>query len=117
MAKREEKRLKRKKRIRKKIEGSAARPRLSVFRSAKHIYAQVVDDRAGTTLAAASTVQKDVNSSEGSKTDAAKAVGTAVAAACKAAGIEQVIFDRNGFIYHGRIKAVAEGAREGGLSF
>lgn len=117
MAKREEKRLKRKKRIRKKIEGSAARPRLSVFRSAKHIYAQVVDDRAGKTLAAASTVQKDLKSSEGSKTDAAKAVGTAVAAACKSAGIEQVIFDRNGFIYHGRIKAVAEGAREGGLSF
>jgi len=116
-AKREEIRAKRKKRIRKKIEGSVERPRLSVYRSAKHIYAQVVDDLSGKTLAAASSVQKELKGESGSKIDAAKAVGAKLAEACKGKGIEKVVFDRNGFIYHGRVKAVAEGAREGGLSF
>ena len=116
MKKREEIRAKRKKRIRKKVEGSAERPRLSVFRSAKHIYAQVVNDLNGQTLAAASSLSKDVQK-DGNKIDTAKAVGAALAKVCKEKGIEKVVFDRNGFIYHGRIKAVAEGAREGGLSF
>ncbi|CAG0971833.1 partial 50S ribosomal protein L18, partial [Anaerolineae bacterium] len=109
----------RKKRIRKKVFGSSERPRLSVFRSAKHIYAQVVDDTQGVTLVAASTLAKDVKgeTSEGNKTDAAKLVGAAIAKACAAKGIEKVVFDRNGFIYHGRIRALAEGAREAGLSF
>ncbi len=117
MKKREEIRAKRKKRIRKKIEGSAERPRLSVFRSTKHIYAQVVDDLTGKTLACASSLDKELKGTEGTKTDAAKAVGTRLAEVCKGKGIEKVVFDRNGFIYHGRVKAVAEGAREGGLNF
>jgi large subunit ribosomal protein L18 len=116
MATREEIRGKRKMRIRKKVEGSAERPRLSVYRSSKHIYAQVVNDLTGKTLAAASSVQKS-HESDGSKIDAAKVVGLALAKVCKEKGIEKVVFDRNGFIYHGRVKAVAEGAREGGLSF
>jgi large subunit ribosomal protein L18 len=117
MKKREEIRAKRKMRIRKKIEGSAERPRLSVYRSAKHIYAQVVNDRDGKTLAAASSLSKDLKGTEGNKTALAKAVGIAVAKVCKDRGIDKVVFDRNGFIYHGRVKAVAEGAREGGLLF
>ncbi|MBZ0116847.1 MAG: 50S ribosomal protein L18 [Sandaracinaceae bacterium] len=119
MATADESRLRRKKRIRKKVFGSSERPRLSVFRSAKHIYAQVVDDTQGVTLVAASTLAKDVKgeTSEGNKTDAAKLVGAAIAKACAAKGIEKVVFDRNGFIYHGRIRALAEGAREAGLSF
>jgi len=117
MHKKQEIRLRRKRRIRRKLEGTATRPRLSVFRSAKHIYAQVVDDLTGQTLASASTLSKDIRGSEGAKADVAKKVGAAVAEACKAKGIEKVIFDRNGFLYHGRIKAVADGAREAGLSF
>ena len=109
-------RARRKLRIRKKFEGTVERPRLSVFRSTKHIYAQVIDDRAGTTLATASSLQKGL-SVDGGKTDTAKAVGAALAQACKAKGIEKVVFDRNGFLFHGRVKALAEGAREGGLNF
>ncbi len=109
-------RAKRKLRIRKKISGTAERPRLSVFRSGSHIYAQAIDDVAGVTLASASDLQKSVGA-EGTKTDRAKSVGTAVANACKAKGIESVVFDRNGFIYHGRVKALAEAARAAGLNF
>ena len=109
-------RLRRKARIRGKVSGSSDRPRLSVFRSTNHIYAQVIDDEGAVTLAAASTVRKG-NPAEGSKTDQAKAVGEAIAKACLAKGIEQVAFDRNGFLYHGRIKALAEAARSAGLQF
>ena len=109
-------RAKRKLRIRKKLSGTAERPRLSVFRSTNHIYAQVIDDVTGTTIASASDMQKSVGAS-GTKTDRAKSVGAAVAEACKAKGIEKVVFDRNGFIYHGRVKALADAAREAGLQF
>ena len=109
-------RMRRKVRIRKKISGTGARPRLSVFRSTNHIYAQLVDDDAGKTLAAASTQVIKVDGHKGNK-EAAKAVGTAIAEAAKAAGIDTVVFDRNGFKYHGRVKALADGAREGGLAF
>lgn len=109
-------RTKRKKRIRKKMSGTPERPRLSVFRSTVHIYAQVIDDTTGKTLVATSTLKKDV-STEGSKTEQAKAVGEAIAKACKAAGVNQVVFDRNGFLYHGRIRALADAARGAGLDF
>jgi large subunit ribosomal protein L18 len=109
-------RLRRKVSIRKKIAGTAVRPRLSVFRSANHMYAQLVDDDQGQTLAAASTQTVTVEGNKGNK-EAAKAVGAAIAAQAKAAGITTVIFDRNGFKYHGRVKALADAAREGGLSF
>jgi large subunit ribosomal protein L18 len=102
------------KRIRRKVSGSAARPRLNVFRSNKSIYAQIIDDIAGHTLAAASSLDKAVT---GSKSEQAKAVGQLVAERAKAAGITSVVFDRGGYLYHGRVKAVAEGAREGGLDF
>jgi large subunit ribosomal protein L18 len=111
-----DKRLRRKVRIRKKVNGTSERPRLSVFRSAKHIYAQVVDDAEGRTLVAASTVLKGVGD-EGNKVERAKAVGAAIAKACLDKGIKAVVFDRNGFLYHGRIRALAESAREAGLSF
>lgn len=112
-------RERRKLRIRRKLSGTAERPRLSVFRSLNHIYAQVVDDVAGTTLAHASTLAKDVKSqaAEVKKSDAAKLVGAAIAGQLKAKGIKQVVFDRNGYMYHGRIKALADGAREAGLEF
>lgn len=100
--------------IRKKISGTAQRPRLSVFRSNKEIYAQIINDENGTTLAAASSAKIEAT---GNKTDTAKAVGTAVAAAAKAAGVDTVVFDRNGYLYHGRVKALADAAREGGLIF
>lgn len=95
------------------------RLRLSVFRSSQHIYAQVIDDVAGRTVAAASTLEKDLKASlkTGADTSAAKAVGAKVAERAKAAGITQVVFDRSGYIYHGRIKALADGAREAGLDF
>ena len=109
-------RAKRKLRIRKKISGTAERPRLSVFRSTNHIYAQVIDDVAGVTIASASDLQKGV-AADGTKVERAKAVGKAVADAAKAKGVESVVFDRNGFIYHGRVKALAEAAREAGLTF
>ena len=115
----DEQRAKRKKRVRKKVNGNTERPRLSVFRSANHIYAQVIDDTSGTTLATASTLSKDVRGDlDGkNKSDAAKAVGQAIAKACKDAGIEKVVFDRNGYFYHGRVKSLADAAREAGLDF
>jgi large subunit ribosomal protein L18 len=112
-------RLRRKKRIRKKVFGDGERPRMTVFRSAKHIYAQVIDDLNGKTLASASTVSKDLRGGvgEGNKTDAAKKVGALVAEQCKSKGITKVVFDRNGFLFHGRVKALADAAREAGLAF
>lgn len=114
--KNDENRLRRKKRIRKKISGTPERPRLSVFRSASHIYAQVIDDSKGVTLVAASTVQKG-NSPSGTKTDRAKSIGESIAKACIANGVTKVVFDRNGFLYHGRIRALADAARGAGLDF
>lgn len=102
------------KRLRYSIVGTPERPRLAVFRSAKHIYAQIIDDTKGITLCSASTLTVET---EGTKTDAAKAVGAAVAQKALEAGITKVVFDRGGNIYHGRIKALAEGAREAGLEF
>jgi large subunit ribosomal protein L18 len=93
------------------------RPRLSVHRSSQHIYAQVIDDAKGITLAAASTLEKDVRGTTGATTDAAAAVGKRLAERAKAAGVSAVVFDRGGFIFHGRVKALADGAREGGLEF
>lgn len=109
-------RLKRRLRVRAKIAGTGARPRLSVFRSAKNIYAQIIDDVAGATLAAASSLDKGFDGYGGNK-EAAKKVGLAIAKAAAAKGITNVVFDRGGFVYHGRIKELAEGAREGGLKF
>ena len=98
---------------------SRNRPRLSVFRSSRHIYAQVIDDAQGVTLAAASTVEKDVRASgkTGADKEAAEAVGKLIAARAKAAGVNEVVFDRGGYLFHGRVKALADAAREGGLSF
>jgi len=112
-------RERRKLRIRKKISGTPSRPRLTVFRSAKHIYAQVIDDTTGRTLAHASTLSKDLEGtiSEGTKTDGAKKVGQLLAKVCLSKNIEQVVFDRNGYLYHGRISALAQAAREAGLKF
>jgi large subunit ribosomal protein L18 len=93
------------------------RPRLSVHRSGKHIYAQVIDDAQGTTVASASTLEKDVRGTAGSNVAAATEVGKRVAEAAKAAGVTQVVFDRGGFLFHGRVKALAEAAREAGLEF
>ena len=120
---RKQARLKRKKRIRKHMDGTPDRPRLSVFRSAKHIYAQVIDDTRGATLAAASTLEPDIRKHPDLKDDAegkravAAAVGRAVAERAMAKGIKAVVFDRNGFLYHGRVKAVSDGARKAGLDF
>lgn len=108
-------RTRRKTGIRKRVFGSPEQPRLSIFRSSKHLYAQVIDDFAGKTLAEASTVSAKVE--KGCNIDAAKTVGKAIAEKAKAAGIETVAFDRNGFRYHGRVKALADAAREGGLKF
>jgi large subunit ribosomal protein L18 len=111
-------RIKRKERIRRKLSGTAARPRLTVYKSLKHIYAQLVDDSTGKTLAFASSLSKELKGQdEGDKKADAKRVGTLVAQKAKAAKIEEVVFDRNGFPYHGRIAAVADGAREAGLKF
>ncbi len=110
-------RARRKASIRKKVEGSVERPRLSVYRSLNHIYAQVIDDISGKTLVAASTLSPELLQSKGKKKELAKEVGKLVAKKCQAAKIDAVVFDRNGFMYHGRIAAVAEGAREGGLKF
>jgi len=96
---------------------SGGRPRLSIHRSGKHIYAQVIDDAEGKTVAAASTLDKDVRGKTGANIDAAKEVGKRVAEAAKAAGVTQVVFDRGGFLYHGRVKALADAARESGLEF
>ena len=111
-----EARSRRKVSIRKKIAGTAERPRLSVFRSAKHIYVQAVDDATNTVLASASDLEENFKV-EGKKKDKAKAVGKAVAQKLLAKNISLCVFDRNGFIYHGRVSAVADGAREGGLKF
>ncbi len=108
----------RKLRIRKKVVGTSARPRFTVFRSARHIYAQVIDDSTGQTLTAASTLSTDLKGNlEGNKRDAATAVGALVAEQCKSKDIKQVVFDRNGYLYHGRVKALAEAARKAGLDF
>lgn len=107
-------------RVRSRVAGTAERPRLAVFKSLKHIYAQVIDDQAGRTLAQASTLDGDVKArieKPGSNVDAAKAVGAAVADRAKAQGIEAVVFDRGGYIYHGKVKALADAAREKGLRF
>lgn len=104
-------------RVRKRVVGTATRPRLVVTRSSRHLYVQVVDDSAGRTVASASTMEADVRSAEGDKTAKARQVGELVADRAKAAGIETVVFDRGGNKYHGRVAAVAEGAREGGLAF
>ncbi|MCD8390728.1 MAG: 50S ribosomal protein L18 [Firmicutes bacterium] len=109
-------RIKRHARVRKNISGTAERPRLNVYRSLNHIYAQVIDDVKGVTLVAASTMDKDF-SGYGGNVEAAKKVGKAVAEKALAAGIKQVVFDRGGYVYHGRVAALAEGAREGGLEF
>ena len=109
-------RMKRHKRIRGKISGTAERPRLSVFRSEKHIYAQLIDDVAGKTLVSASSVEKGFEGL-GSNKEAARKVGKTVAERAVKAGIEEVVFDRGGYIYHGRVQELAEGAREGGLKF
>lgn len=103
-------------RIRNKISGTAACPRLNVFRSGKHIYAQLIDDKAGVTLVAASSLDKSFEGT-GSNKDAAKKVGLAIAEKAIAQGLKDVVFDRSGYLYHGRIKELAEGAREGGLNF
>ncbi|MCH8824718.1 MAG: 50S ribosomal protein L18 [Planctomycetes bacterium] len=110
-------RTRRKAGLRKALMGTSARPRLSVFRSLNHIYAQIIDDLEGKTLAAASTAEKKNKAKSGGNCDAAKAVGKTLAEKAKKAGVTQVIFDRNGFSYHGRIKALADAAREGGLKF
>ena len=109
-------RMKRHARVRSKISGTAERPRLSVFRSENHIYAQVIDDVAGNTLVSASSVEKSFEGS-GSNVEAAKKVGALVAERALQKGIEEVVFDRGGYIYHGRVQALAEGAREAGLKF
>ena len=111
-----EARLRRHRRVRGKISGTAERPRLNVFRSAAHIYAQVIDDVRGITLCAASSVEKSFGG-KGSNKEAAREVGKLIAKRAKEKGIEAVVFDRGGFIFHGRVKELADGAREGGLNF
>jgi large subunit ribosomal protein L18 len=119
MAEKKTPREKRKARIRRKVSGTAARPRLTVYKSLKHMYAQLVDDTAGKTLVAVSTGSKALKGDvkDDDKTAAAKKVGAALAKAAKEKGIEAVVFDRNGFDYHGRVEAVAAAAREAGLKF
>ena len=109
-------RIKRHYRLRNKISGTAERPRLNVFRSSKHIYAQIIDDVAGITLASASTMDKDFEGAGGNK-EAARKIGKKIAENAAKKGVTEVIFDRGGYIYHGRVKELAEGAREGGLKF
>jgi large subunit ribosomal protein L18 len=111
----QEARIRRHRRVRKKVQGTAERPRLAVFRSNKHIIAQVIDDRAGRTLASASTTEADLRGSATGNKDAAAKVGQLVAERAKAAGVTKVVFDRGGNLYHGRVAAVADGAREAGL--
>jgi large subunit ribosomal protein L18 len=112
-------RERRKLRIRNKVNGTPERPRLSVFRSARHIYAQVVDDVTGKTLAYASTLSKDLRGmlEQDNKVEAAKKVGALIAKICKSKKIDRVVFDRNGYLYHGRVSALAQAAREAGLEF
>ena len=103
-------------RIRKKVRGTAERPRLAVFRSLNHIYAQVIDDDSGKTLATASTAEKSLTGASGGNIEAAKRVGAAVAERAIAAGVENVVFDRGGYVYHGRVKALLDATREAGLN-
>lgn len=103
-------------RIRRKVKGSTGRPRLAIYRSLNHIYAQVIDDREGVTLASASTTEKDLRGGTGGNLDAARRIGQAIAERALAKGIEQVVFDRGGYLYHGRIKALTEAARAAGLN-
>jgi large subunit ribosomal protein L18 len=110
-------RKKRHARVRAKLSGTAARPRLNVFRSNKHLYAQLIDDMSGTTLASASTMEKDLNLESTSNVEAAKLVGELVAKRAVEKGISSVVFDRGGYLYHGRIQALADAARENGLQF
>jgi large subunit ribosomal protein L18 len=114
-------RLRRKLSIRKRVSGTEERPRLTVFRSSKHIYAQVIDDTQSVSLVATSTLSKELSSGEGSdkktKREMAELVGASIAKACLAKGITKVVFDRNGYIYHGRVQALADGARKAGLDF
>ena len=116
---RKQARLKRKKRIRKKVEGTTQRPRLSVFRSARHVYAQIIDDSQGITVAAASTLESELKKVPKfeNKVAAAGYVGKLIGERAIAKGVKEVVFDRNGFLYHGRVKAVSEGARKVGLVF
>ncbi len=109
-------RIRRHKRVRKNISGTAERPRLNVFRSARHIYAQIIDDSKGVTLVAASSMDKDFDG-YGGNVEGAKNVGKKIAEKAAAAGIKAVVFDRGGYVYHGRVEALAEGAREAGLEF
>jgi large subunit ribosomal protein L18 len=110
-------RLRRQIRVRKKVFGAPERPRLVVTRSARHVYAQVIDDTHGRTLASASTMETALRAATGDKSDKAKQVGSLIAERAKAVGVESVVFDRAGYKYHGRIAALADGAREGGLEF
>jgi large subunit ribosomal protein L18 len=116
---RTERRQRKHERVRKRVKGSSARPRLNVFRSSKHIYAQIVDDDLGQTLATASTLSKELKAQlkSGANKAAAKAVGQLIAQKAKQKNISQVVFDRGGYLYHGRISELANGAREGGLKF
>jgi len=110
-------RQKRHERIRLRLEGTSARPRLAVFRSLNHIYAQVIDDSAGCTVAAASSLEPELRAGTATKVEEAKVVGRLVAERARTAGVERVVFDRAGYAYHGRVKAVADAAREAGLDF
>jgi large subunit ribosomal protein L18 len=110
-------RMKRHERVRKNVTGTPTRPRLNVYRSGKHIYAQIIDDSVGNTLASASTLDKSLNLTATKNKEAAKSVGELIAKKALEKGIENVVFDRGGFIYHGRVKELAEGAREAGLKF
>jgi len=117
---RREARERRQKRVRRKIRGKPERPRLCVFKSVKHMYAQIIDDQTARTLVEASSLSKDLRDQVGSKggnKDGAAMVGTAIAQRAISKGIKQVVFDRNGFLYHGRVKALSDAAREGGLEF
>jgi large subunit ribosomal protein L18 len=115
--KKDQRQARRRRRVRKAVRGTPDRPRVSIFRSLNHMYVQLIDDLAGTTLCASSTRDKSLGLDKTGNADAAKAVGKALAEKAKAAGVTQVVFDRNGFLFHGRVKAVADGAREGGLEF
>jgi large subunit ribosomal protein L18 len=110
-------RVKRHERLRLRLSGTQERPRLAIFRSLSHIYAQVIDDTSGSTLAAASSLESSLRGASGTKSDDAKRVGQLVAERAKAAGVEKVVFDRAGFKYHGRVRSLAEAAREAGLDF
>lgn len=114
---RAEARERRHRRVRKKIAGTPERPRLCVYKSLRHIYAQLIDDRGGRTLAAASTLDPQLGGSRGCNIESAKAVGRLIAARARERGIDRVVFDRGGYLYHGRVRALADGAREGGLKF